>query len=177
MSGKEARSRPTASIRPDRRGGESETNDRMEGGRLSVTNASLRTLILNAYDVLTFQIAGGPRWLDSERYDVEAKTGRPERPGRDEMKLLLQNQLNDRFRLRVHWETRQMAIYALEAENAGLKLSTNSSNAEPSMIPSRGHLNGTGILMAQLAKNLGNQLGQVVVDQTGLMGGYDFTLE
>ncbi len=56
-----------AAIRPDKSGSQGETVDRHDGGRYSVTNASLQTLILNAYNVLPFQIAGGPRWLDADR--------------------------------------------------------------------------------------------------------------
>lgn len=165
-----------AAIHRNLSGAEGESVDRLEGGRVSVTNASLKTLILNAYDVLSFQIAGGPRWLDIERYDIEAKTGRPERPTREQFRVLLGNLLGDRFRLQTHWETREAPVLALLPEKAGPKMDVSSA-PEPSVLPSRGRIAGTGVPIALLAKNLGNQLGQIVQDKTGLIGAYDFTLE
>ena len=50
------------------------------GGSLTVTNITLRTLIQEAYDVKRYQIAGGPNWLDSDRFDIAAKAeGNPGR--------------------------------------------------------------------------------------------------
>ena len=56
-------------------GGGIDTRLDISGGRFSATNASLKTLIRNAWNLLSFQLAGGPAWLDSDMYDIVATTG------------------------------------------------------------------------------------------------------
>jgi uncharacterized protein (TIGR03435 family) len=88
-------------------------------GRL-MANASLRVLMQGAYDLQPFQIVGGPEWIGSEQYDVDAKAGGD--PGNPQMLLMLQSLLEDRFQLRVHRESREMPVYALTVARSGLKL-------------------------------------------------------
>jgi len=156
------------------------TNIHISGGRLTVTNGSVKTLIRNAYDILSFQLSGEPRWLDTAMYDIVAATGRSEKISPDQLKLLLQNLLADRFRLRVHWETRETSGYALVAARDGPKFK-ESSAPEPGINTRKGssaaQMKGTGEPIAILAGNLGNQLGRIVWDKTGLRGVYDWTLD
>ena len=77
-----------------------------EGGRLRMTNGTVKLLIRAAFQLQRYQIVGGPTWLDTDRYDVEAKTGRPLKPGPDQLSPPLQSLLRDRFNLKFHWETR-----------------------------------------------------------------------
>ncbi len=169
-----------ASIRRNR-SGEANTHIDLSGGRLTITNASLKTLIRNAYDLLSFQLAGEPHWIDTEMYDIVATTGRAAKIQPDEFRLLLQNLLADRFQLRVHWETREAAVYALVPEKGGPKLQESTTPQEPgintSKGPGRARMLGTREPIAILTKNLGNQLGRIVLDKTGLQGVYDWTLE
>ena len=74
----------------------------------------------NAYTVQPFQIVGGPAWIDSERYAIEAKADG--NASRAQMFLMLQSLLEDRFQLKIHRETRELPVYALVPARGGLKL-------------------------------------------------------
>jgi uncharacterized protein (TIGR03435 family) len=81
------------------------------GGGISITNMTLKELIVFAYRIQPFQISGGPSWISSVRYDVVAK---PEsRPSHNDNQLMLQALLADRFQLVTHQETKELPIYAL----------------------------------------------------------------
>ncbi len=154
--------------------GEQNTQIVPEGGRLRVRNASLQTLIRNAYGLLDFQLAGGPGWRDSEMYDIDAKTAGDLKITPARMKPLLQNLLSDRFALKVHWETREMPVYALVVYKDGPKFKESTSTGKPGMNTRRGpgrlQMTGTKAPIAELASNLGFQLRHIVIDQTGLTG-------
>jgi len=170
-----------ASVRPDRSGSLNTQINLMEGGRLSITNASLKTLIRNAYGLQAFQFDGGPGWLDTDMYDIEAKTGRAEKITEAQLPALLQTLLADRFHLKVHWESREAAVYALLIDKGGLKMKASSSDEVPSGDTGRGvnrmHIKGVALPVSFLAQNLGNRLGRIVIDKTGLTGKYDFAIE
>jgi len=103
------------------------------GGRLVINNYSLKGLIRQVWNLQGVQISGEPGWLDAEKYDLEAKTGRPENIKPDELKSLLQNLLADRFRLKVHRETRELTVYALVVANGGPKLREHKGAAGTSI--------------------------------------------
>jgi uncharacterized protein (TIGR03435 family) len=161
--------------------GEQNTQIKPEGGRLVITNATVKTLIRNAYGTLDFQLAGGPRWTDSEMYDIEAKTAGLEKITPERLKPLLQSLLSDRFGLKVHWEPREMPAYALLLDKNGPKFKTASGEGKQGMntrrSPGKVQMTGTNVPMTELTGNLGYQLRFYVLDQTGLKGAYDFTLE
>jgi hypothetical protein len=112
-----------ASVKPNKSG-----DDRRRrllarpGGRLSVTNLPLRALIRFAYDIQDFQLSGGPNWMNSEPYDIEAKAGddsiKANRPV--PVQLMLRALLADRFKFAAHNESRELPVYALTvARNDG----------------------------------------------------------
>lgn len=154
--------------------------DTSAAGRLTITNASLKTLIRNAYSVLSFQLANEPAWLDTEMYDIQATTGKAEQLSSEQLKPLLQNLLADRFALKVHWETREGTVYALMLDKGGPKFREGTVDSKAGMNtqkgPERVTMKGTAQTMEVLAGNLGNQLGRFAVDKTGLKGVWDFTL-
>ncbi len=162
-------------------GGGTNTGIQVSGGRLRVTNGSVKTLIRNAYGILAFQLAGEPRWLDTEMYDIVATTGVPEALSEAQFRSLLQSILKDRFQLSVHWETRESPVFALTADKAGAKLHEGGQGGTPGINtrkePGRVHMVGTSEPLAILASNLGNQLGRIVLDRTGLSGSYDWVLD
>ena len=170
-----------ASIRQNRSGSPNTNIRLLAGGRFEVVNATLKTLIRNAYDLLGFQLVGGPSWLDTEYYDIEAKTQDPGELTKENLPKLLQSLLADRFRLNTHWETRDGAVYSLTIDHNGPKFGPSTSTAQPGMNtskrPGRAKMIGVRQPMSLLASNLGNQLGRYVLDQTGLRGEYDFSLE
>ena len=89
------------------------------GGRLSTQNAPLLMLIQNAYAVQAYQVVGGPGWLNTDGFDIEAK---PEtNVDRKQTWPMLQTLLADRFKLALHRETRELPVYALTAKS-NLKL-------------------------------------------------------
>ena len=100
------------------------------GGRFTVTNAPVRDLIRQAYNVQDFQLIGGPDWIKSDRFDIVAKAsvdipfGPPPPPGGppSTQQLMLRALLADRFGLKVHNEPREMPIYALVIARADKKL-------------------------------------------------------
>jgi uncharacterized protein (TIGR03435 family) len=97
-----------------------------------VTNLPLRLLITQAYRVSGYQLVGGPSWLDSERFDVVAKAPAGSRP--DQTMLMLRGLLAERFKLKVHAETRETQIYALTLARSdgklGPKLSKSTDDCE-----------------------------------------------
>ncbi len=175
------RSFDVASIRRDLSGSQNTQINVSDGGRVTFTNASLKTLIRNAYGILSFQLAGEPDWIDTEMYDIDARTGTPEKISQEQLKVLLQNLLADRFHLKVHREMREATVYALYVDKGGPKFTesagprTDSMNTRKS--PADARMKGTAASMPILAGNLANQLGRFVVDKTGLNGAYDFTVE
>jgi uncharacterized protein (TIGR03435 family) len=88
-------------------------------GRL-VANATLRLLMQNAYTMQPFQIVGGPEWINSERYEIEAKTDGS--ADRTQIFLMLQSLLEDRFHLKIHREMKELPVYTLVAARGGLRL-------------------------------------------------------
>ncbi len=169
-----------ASIHPNNSGGEN-THINRDEGHVSIENASLKTLIRNGYNILSFQLTGGPGWLDSDKFDIEAKAGGSGTMSDYEFREAIQSLLAERFRLRVHWETREGPVYVLTVDKSGPKFKENAGASGPSMNthrgPSGGKITGIKVPIALLATNLGNQLGRIVLDKTDLKGDYDFSVE
>src|SRR5262245_6496527 len=88
-------------------------------GQLTYNNVALRNVIMNAYDVRTYQI-NGPKWIDSERFDIVAKI--PPGTSKEDFRLMLQNLLAERFGLKLHKETKDLPSYALVVGKNGPKL-------------------------------------------------------
>src|ERR1044071_6510831 len=99
-----------ASIKENRSGSQNSSN-RTAGERYSGTNVSLISLLRTAYAVQEFQFAGYPAWADTDKFDVEARM--ESGPSLRDFPLALQKLLADRFKLVVHREPRQQAIYQL----------------------------------------------------------------
>ena len=94
-----------ASIRRNVHGGDARVD--ITRGRVTMNNATLRTLIRNGYDIQNFQFAGGPGWLDSDAYDISATIADHAEVSEDQYRALVRTLLAERFGLKVHWETRQ----------------------------------------------------------------------
>lgn len=161
--------------------GENGTRIDTEGGRLVITNYSMKALIRRAWDVQSARIIGGPGWLDSDRYNIEAKTGRTEKIGSEELKTLLQALLVDRFHLKVHRETKELTCYAMILEKSGPKLKEHmgspGSSVNDRLGAEKSQMTGDNVSMAAFANYLADRLDRIVADSTDLKGGYDFTLE
>lgn len=187
-------------------------------GNLTAVGATVRQLIRQAYQLQDFQIVGGPDWMNSDRFDVEARfdasTPVPGFEGPARMQAMLRTLLADRFNLVARRETRALPVYALV-------LARSDGRLGPQLTPSAvdcaalgrrggpppeagrgrgappppgtpfslgprpqcggrsgfGQLIAGGAPMAQFVTQLSQMTGRVVIDRTGLTGGYDIDLK
>jgi uncharacterized protein (TIGR03435 family) len=178
-----------ASIR--RAGGGNPELERRGGTRFTptgfmATGVPLVTLIQIAYDLKPFQLAGAPGWAGTEQYDVQARATQPT----DDrgIRAMLRTLLEDRFKLKLHRETRTLPFYALEVARKSDRLREVESEETPqariSMFPNGSEmfmrLTGEQTTMAQVSDVLTAVLlasGRPVIDRTGLRGRYIFTLD
>jgi hypothetical protein len=84
------------------------------------TNMPLRLLIRIAYGVTDRQLSGGPSWVGTETFDMDAKADKP--VSVDDLHLMLRSLLEERFQLKVHREQREQAVYALTVDKGGPKM-------------------------------------------------------
>ena len=115
-----------AAIKPDKSGTDM-TMLRTTPVGFSAKNAPLKMIIQQAYGVDENQIIGAPKWLSSERYDIDAKVSSSDTDALrdlspDQRRLMLQPLLAERFQLKVHRETRELPVLALVIEKGGPKL-------------------------------------------------------
>lgn len=177
-----------ASIRPSNA---ADLNNRLgpspQGG-LRGQNVTTMHLIAFAYAVRPLQIIGGPGWVRSDRFDVIATPDQPEsRPApdmpRDQLDSFIgrlhqrvQALLSERFGLVLRAETRKMPVYALVIAKGGHKL-TPTLEKNPNMQTSARHVRGTAATMKDVAFALAGLLERPVIDETGLTGLYDLSME
>ena len=156
--------------------------------RFEVRNHAVRTLIAAAFDMSPQAISGGPTWVDSDHWDIQAKTPGNIRPNLNQQMGMLRDLLRERFKLTFHREQKRMRIYSLTVAKGGPKLkesqvSTDASPAGPPPLvfvlsPTVIRLPARYATMSELASLLQRSpLERPVVDQTGLAGRYDFDLE
>ena len=154
---------------------------------ISQHDTILMVLVMEAYNLaMPDQIVGLPSWADSDRYDVEAKmdeqtTAALQKLPRDQRRKaessMLQDVLADRFKLKVHKETREMTIYNLVIAKSGLKMK-ESPDGKPRRYSYRpGEIAGDGISMNGLVVILPGQVHSIVEDKTGLTGNYTIALK
>ncbi len=179
-------------------------------GRMTLGCAELRDLILTAYGIYAdghtanpkgfrMQILGGPGWIDSDRYDIVAKA--EGNPSRTQMYgPMLQALLEDRFKLKIHRETREVPVYfltiakggpRLRASKAGSCITTDMNHPLPQATPGQprprvcgsqvtgpdGTFDMYGATIADLSIQLGIRLDRDVIDKTGIAGMFDIHLE
>jgi len=168
-----------ASIKPSKPGTTGGGIRPLPGGQTYIaSNVSVRLMIKLMYKITDTQIVGAPSWIDTERWDVEAKATHP--ATLDQLHEMFQNLLADRFKLRFHRESREMRAYVLSVDKGGSKLKLSQAQ-EPFDIPIKptgpGKMIGTRVPMSYLCWVLSQFLDTPVVDMTGLEQFYDFMLE
>ncbi len=168
-----------ASIRPAQDDGHHDSDTSQ--GRFVVHNLTLQELIARAWDVDESVVGGGPGWVDSQGYDINAKIS-AEYPKwtAEQFRHMLQSLLADRFQLAVHRETRQIGGYALVTAKGGAKMAVAKPNDNGSDFSSHNyHLDATNVTMEGFARRLSRNrdIGKVVIDRTGLKGHFEFELE
>jgi uncharacterized protein (TIGR03435 family) len=131
------------------------------------------------------RVLGAPDWDTTTFYNIDAKVDAAEdvaalgKLSNDQRNLMLQTLLEERFKLKVHHETKELPIYALVVAKSGSKLKEAAPDeAQPMMrMKSRGEIVATGSSLRFLPNLLLREVGRTVVDKTGLTGKYDFTLQ
>jgi len=145
-------------------------------GGVTILNTSLKAVVQWAYHMQAIQVQG-PAWLDSNRYDIVAKSSEAASPER--LRQMMQTLLADRFKLVFHRETKEMQAYVVTVGKNGHKMKPSEGEGEMDAKPTgKGLLVAfTHVTLAQLSEMASSPLQGVVVDQTGLQGAWDFTLD
>jgi uncharacterized protein (TIGR03435 family) len=141
-------------------------------GRIQL-QGTLKSIIRTAYGVQPNQIEGGPKWIDEEHYEIDARAIGPAQG--QPLLDMLQTLLSERFKLELHRETKVTLGYALVRGKADPKMKqvspgSSHSNGGP------GRLTAQAMTMSGLAARLTRIMGISVVDETGIQGAFDFSL-
>jgi uncharacterized protein (TIGR03435 family) len=186
------------SVKPSALATQGGTLEPSPGGRMTVSNLSLEGLICAAWKIQPWQLRGAPAWARAERWNIAAKADGD--PDHQEVLVLLQGLLKDRFRVVLHWETKEMTGFTLSAR-PGAKPGSNIHAVEETECAERSHkrtsdmcgnvmvkvddqnfndkrfvLELFGAPMPQLRNLLSNRLEGPVADQTGMDGRFDMKI-
>jgi uncharacterized protein (TIGR03435 family) len=165
------------------------TESRVPLGQCAFPSVTLKALIAFAFQEDPSRISGGPNWLETNRYDIEAKADRAVPLA--ELRQMLQSLLMDRFKLQIHHEATQEAIYALVLGKNGSSLKPSTKDERSASFWSSGRDRNNFRLtvenrpLSDLVMRLQNgqpghplpPLGRPVIDKTGLTGNFDYTLD
>jgi uncharacterized protein (TIGR03435 family) len=173
----------------------------LPGGTVNINNLSLKEIMVLAWRIQPYQISGGLPWIESEHWDISAKPDTP--PKQEELQLMIQALLADRFQLKTHFETKELPIYALVPARKDGKLGPNLTeakegscakfdptqprtpqapgappvlNCEQQMMSPRS-LTAISVPVGNIVPMLARMLGRTIIDKTGLKGNYDFKVE
>ena len=193
-----------ASIKPSHpEGGGLRTRLMFAPDGLSAGGMTVKSLVGFAYNLKDFQISGGSGWIDSDRFDIDAKMDEatiealkklPPDQAVEQRRLMLQSLLAERFKLKVTQSSKELPIYALVVAKNGPKVTQSAAAPAPPATPGapapgpggpgprgmmrlgNGELTANGVPISLLAERIAREVGRDVVDKTGLQGRYDFTL-
>ncbi len=150
------------------------------GRALITVNTTLTDLLSFVQGVHAEQIANAPAWMASDKYDITAQPEATGLPNERQLKAMLQKLFEDRFKLTLHRDKKELAVYALTAGKTAPKLTR--SERDPNGLPGLffkqiGNLQAMNANLSDLAALLqGTVLDRPVVDRSGVAGRYDFTL-
>jgi uncharacterized protein (TIGR03435 family) len=166
-----------ASIKPVKNPDPIRTRDREEGRRFSAYSVTLRELIMMAYKVDAREIAGGPAWMATDEYDIEAVAGEGVQVN-EHLGEMLQKLLTDRFQLTLHREQRMIPAYALTVAKGGSKLKASEAGGQGASCEHPGDCSFRSVTLAHFVRWLSFVvLDRPMVDKTGLTGTFDFDLK
>jgi uncharacterized protein (TIGR03435 family) len=174
-----------ASIKPNR-SGSMRVNLVDEGDHFIAINVSLFDLVRTSFGLEPGQLSGGPSWVNSERFDVNARA--PRAATRPEFLAMVRALLADRFQLRVRTEWREQPVFDLALDRADGRLGTGlrpsaltcSDGVPPCMLSNLpGRITARGIPIETLRRLLINWVDdhREVIDRTGLTGKFDVDLQ
>ena len=144
-------------------------------GSLTMRRVTLKECIAWAYHVFGYQV-NGPEWTGLERYDIAAKASGPAK--NDELRLMLQTLLADRFQLTLHRQTKEMQAFVLTVGKNGPKFHESKSEGDSVIQPDPKAMSITvqRVPISQMIDPLARMFQMPVIDQTGLTGRYDVTM-
>ena len=176
-----------ASVKPTKRGDDHFMLRPIPGGGLSATGVTVKMLLMNFYGLQAYQITGEPTWVDTERWDIEAKAD--DGPGanasleevRTQLSARGKSLLGDRFQFKARLETPDLPVYSLLVAKGGPKLKPHPEDNPNARAQIRfrgaGSLTFGNISMANFVVTLAPYLGRKMIDRTDLKGKYDFELK
>lgn len=156
---------------------------RLLGRHVMLLDTTLEQFLLLGYNLQKEQLAGLPDWGKTERWDVEGVANVDGQPSWKQLQSMMQKILVERFALQLHHEQREMPVFALTVAKGGPKMIADTSDPNGWMKQRNRENNGRHVeqlgntSMADLAMILQFHVDRPVVDQTGLKGRYDFTLQ
>ncbi|HVY93626.1 MAG TPA: TIGR03435 family protein [Bryobacteraceae bacterium] len=157
------------------------SSERTNAGHVLAENITAQSMIEQAFAVRAFQISGGPGWMTSDGFDVNATAGTTKDLDDIELQPYWESLLTGRFGMKYHRESKEMQVYSLTVARSGAKLTAHQGGSGTSTHISNGKdrvsVTSTGISMANFAALLGRRLDRMVIDKTGLSGNYDITVD
>jgi uncharacterized protein (TIGR03435 family) len=171
-----------ASIKPNHSGPPTNPRATIEyfpGGRFSAIDVTLVDIIVAAYGTRRAQLRGGPDWIDSERFDVVAKTASAEGDvDGSQWRQRVRSLLEDRFNLKLHVENKELPAYAL-IPGKNLPKIVASKDDQPTTVlrGDGGRMTFQHVRMAGLVNTLANVLHEQVIDGTNIEGFYNFAVD
>jgi uncharacterized protein (TIGR03435 family) len=153
------------------------------GREFVVINRTVHGMLLFAYGLHKKQIAGEPAWTETARWDVEGVPDVPGQPDLKQTQKLIRKLLEERFGLKAHKESRELAVYAVTVAKSGQKISRSAG--DPNGAPRENENSNAGVVtmrmtnvsLGEFAPDLSFFLDRPAVDQTGLTGRYDLQLK
>jgi uncharacterized protein (TIGR03435 family) len=155
------------------------------GGRFQANAVTLQFLLEWAYNIQPSQHSDGPAWLATDRYDIVAKAAGNATD--EQMELMTRTLITERFQLKAHHEQKTQLVYVIAAGKTAPKLfppkdgEVHSLRVGPQMGPDQKvtsyRVTATRFSLNQLTDTFARQLGRVIVNQTGLDGDFDFTID
>jgi uncharacterized protein (TIGR03435 family) len=143
-------------------------------GSLTMRNVRLTTCLRWAFEIEDYQIVG-PAWLQDVWFDISAKASSPARE--PELRRMLQTLLAQRYKLEFHRQNKELSALILSVDKGGHKLQPVETEGSPSFKTGKMSLTGQGAKLSQLTGFLSHELRSPVIDQTGLTGLYNYSLD
>jgi uncharacterized protein (TIGR03435 family) len=165
-----------ASLKPNNSGTGVDRIKRSAGSWI-IQNVPLKRMIGMAYGVADGRdyLLEGPDWMDANNFDISAKF--PSDTSDSQVLLMLQRLLDERFKLKLHRESREFQVYALVVDKRGSKVHPAAKPGPYRVTVRDGHAVAISVTMAGFADRLSKEVGRQVVDMTGLAGQFDLTLD
>lgn len=147
-------------------------------GRVHYVNTLIREIMLRAYGIKGYQLVA-PAWFDSDAWDIEATM--PVDTTMQQVSLMFQQLLTERFQMVMHREQRDLPVYALTVASGGIKMvevpPTKTTGLNNTLLPAGGMRVNGNVSMPVLIHFLQLQLRRPVVDMTGLTGVFAIQLD